>query len=250
MLPRVKDDDVAVLKFGSSLLDGAHGFRTAAAEVDRWVRHGYRVVAVCSARDGVTDELLRAAAALGHGAPDGLLARLLGTGESASVALLALALASCGVSAHVMDVASLGLRTRGRLLDADPVDVDVEGLRARLRISQAVVVPGFLGIDESGEPSLLGRGGSDLTALFLAHRLGASECRLLKDVDGLFSADPKMDPGARVFPRATWQQVVEQGGGVVQPKAVAFAETQRRPFVIAAPGGQGTWVGVPAEVVA
>jgi len=245
--PEDLDPGVVVMKFGSSLLSGGTGYQVAAAEVSAEVERGRRVVAVCSAQRGVTDALVATAAALGPTPPEPLVARLLATGEAASVALLAIAISSRGVAAHTLDVAGLGLRTRGPLLDAEPVGVDTGALRTLLALRPVVVVPGFVGVDASGEPSLLGRGGSDLTALFLAHVLQAGECRLVKDVDGLYSDDPKRSDAAP-FVRATWEDVLRLGGCVVQEKAVHFARRHSRAFRIAAPGGRGTWVAAPTEV--
>lgn len=241
-------DGVAVLKFGSSLLEDVRGYFVAAEEVCREVDAGRRVVAVCSAQRGVTDHLTASAGATSPRPPEELVARLLATGEHASVTLLALALASRGVEAHVLDADELGLRTIGPLLDADPVAVDLEELEERLRTRRVVVVPGFLGVDASGRPSVLGRGGSDLTALFLAQHLGASECRLVKDVDGLYPADPKLRPGLSPLAEASWEVALSLAGGLVQEKALRFASRVGLPFRISAPGGRGTWVGARLEL--
>lgn len=239
----VSRQPVVVLKFGSSVLEGAAGYVAAAAEVAREVEAGRRVVAVVSARPGSTDALLGSAAPLAARPPERLVSRLLATGEVASVALLAIALSSRGIDAGVLDAAGLALRTSGPLLDADPIDVDVAALNAALERCSVTVVPGFVGVDPDGEPTLLGRGGSDLTALFLADRLDAVECRLLKDVDGVYAADPAVDPDAPVFRSTSWEVVLEVGGTLVQGKAVRFARERRRAFRVAALGGVGTWIG-------
>ncbi len=238
---------VSVLKFGSSVLAGPEGFKAAAEEVVRELAEGRRVVAVVSAPPGATDALLRSAEALTCTTPGvvpgGLVSRLLATGEAVSVALLGIALAVRGVSAHLLDAEKLGLRTRGPVLDADPVDLDAERIRRFLDVHPVLVVPGFLGVSEDGEPSVLGRGGSDMTALFLADRLDAVECRLVKDVDGVHASDPRLDPRAPVFQHASWQVVIDVGGELVQEKAVRFAAERGRSFRVAAFGGKGTWVG-------
>lgn len=237
------DVTVTVLKFGSSVLDGAVGYAAAAHEVAREVEAGRRVVAVVSAALGATDALLGSASPLADPAPAHLVSRLLATGEAASVALLAIALAARGIEVEALEASALGLRTDGPLLDADPVDVDAPSLRTRLARCDALVVPGFVGVRDDGDLALLGRGGSDLTALFLADRLDAVECRLVKDVDGVHAADPRLDPTAPVFRNATWDVVLDVGGALVQDKAVRFARRRGRPFRVAAFGGEGTWVG-------
>ena len=237
-------DPISVLKFGSSLLADASGFRIAADEVARDVCAGRRVLAVVSAMRGTTDRLIEAAAALGERPGDALLSSLLRTGEDASVVLLTIALTGAGLSAYGIGAEALALRTRGPLRDAEPFDVDATRLAEALGVHQVVVVPGFVGRDESGAPSLLGRGGSDLTALFLASRLGAEEVRLVKDVDGVHPADPRTAPHVtQALASATWSDVTRVGNGVVQEKALRFAEAHGLVFRVAAPGGRGTVVG-------
>jgi homoserine dehydrogenase len=251
--PRAGETDprpIVVLKFGSSLLRGPAGFAVAAAEATREVDLGHRVVAVCSAQRGVTDALLKDARSLCAEAPPELTSRILATGEAASVPMLALALAARGVAAHVLDVTTLGLRTRGALLDADPVALDTEPILALFRTGPVVVAPGFVGVHENGAPSLLGRGGSDLTALFVAHCLDADECRLVKDVDGIYPSDPDLNTGEEPYRYTSWDTARAVGGVVVQTKAVHLAERWNRPFRVAAPGGVGTWVGVTEASVA
>ncbi|MDH5590879.1 MAG: hypothetical protein OEZ37_12595 [Gemmatimonadota bacterium] len=241
----------SVLKFGSSVLDGPEGFRRAAREIDSEVRRGRSVVAVVSAMPGATDTLLQLAGEVADPPPPHHVSALAATGEYASVALLCIALAPLGIAAHRLSAGTAGLRTAGPLLDAHPTDVDTRSIVDALTLHRVAIIPGFLGVDPSGETSLLGRGGSDLTALFLAHRLGAVECRLVKDVDGVYSADPNV-PGGPAVPYASvsWDRVLEVAGQLVQPKAVRFARTLGLPFRVAAPGGTGTWVGAVEEAVA
>ena len=234
---------VVVLKFGSSVLTCPAGYRRAADEVARDVEDGHRVVAVVSAMGSTTDRLLEAARALTPTPPEALLGQLLATGEEASVALLSIALTSVGVNAVGLPAAQFRLRTHGALSDADPVEADTSTLLAALGTHDAVVLPGFVGRHASGAPSVLGRGGSDLTALFLADALDAVEVRLLKDVDGVYSNDPKSDEQAVALTGATWDDVRRVGGGVVQEKAISFAERRGRSFRVSSLGGRGTWVG-------
>jgi len=238
---------IVVLKFGSSLLRSPQGFATAAEEVVREADQGRRVVCVCSARHGATEELLKDAHALGGDPPAHLVSRLLATGEAASVALLALAVTARGLSVLALDAADLGIRTQGPLLDADPYQLDTERLVSLLAFRPALVVPGFVGRHDTGETSLLGRGGSDLTALFLAHRLGAMECRLVKDVDGLHPQDPNLVPGGHPLREASWETAQALAGRLIQPKALRFAQEWNQPFRVAAPGGTGTRIGHARE---
>ena len=234
---------VVVLKFGSSVLARPDGYRRAADEVAREVAKGHRVVAVVSAMGSTTDRLIEAARSLAPTPPEALLGLLLATGEDASVALLSIALTSAGVNVVSLPTEQFRLRTHGALSDADPVEVDTSTLAAALGTHDAVVLPGFVGRDASGAPSLLGRGGSDLSALFLADALDAAEVRLVKDVDGVYSEDPKSAERAVALTHATWDEVRRIGGGVVQEKAIAYAERRGRGFRVSSVGGQGTWVG-------
>lgn len=240
---RLSPGPLVVLKFGSSVLVGAEGFRAAAELVAAHVARGRKVVAVCSARPGATDELYASAGVLAASPAPELLARLVATGEDTSVLLLALALGARGVGARPLDAVGLGLVTRGPVLDAEPVSVDARAIHAHLATYPVVVVPGFVGVDAEGGLSLLGRGGSDLTALFLAHRLEAEECHLVKDVDGLYPADPRIHPGASPFERATWDDVLSLGAELVQEKALRYASRHGCTFRITATWGTGTWVG-------
>lgn len=240
---------VVVLKFGSSVLETVGRFADAAYEIAQEVLRGRCVVAVVSAAPGATDALLESVASLSRRPPPELVSRVVATGEAASVALMGVALSEVGIEAHLLDGEGLGIRTSGPTLDADPSHVDVERLLGLLSTRPVIVVPGFVGQDERGSLSLLGRGGSDLTALFLAHRLGAEECRLVKDVDGVYPADPRtMDRSAKAFRYASWEVVLEVAGEVVQDKAVCFARDRALSFRVSALGGKGTVVGAIAEV--
>jgi homoserine dehydrogenase len=234
---------ISVLKFGSSVLGGANGFHAAVEEIQRDLARGRKVLAVVSALPGTTDRLLDIAVCLHRGATDGLVAQLLATGENASVVLLGMALTGAGVHAQLLAPEGVGLITTGPLGDAEPVHLEEDALLTSLRAHSVVVAPGFVALDASGAPSLLGRGGSDLTALFLADRLGAEEVRLIKDVDGVHSYDPKRTDGAEPLARATWEEVARVGAGVVQEKALRFAAERRISFRVCAPGGRGTLVG-------
>jgi homoserine dehydrogenase len=235
---------LSVLKFGSSILRDVDGYRIAAAEIDREVRGGRSVLVVVSASYGTTDHLLAAAADLSDPPVPELLASLLTTGEDASVALLGMALTARGLRTGTLSAEALALTTTGPLDDAIPVDVAADRLVRSLSTYQVVVAPGFVGRDLGGAPSLLGRGGSDLTALFLASALGAHSVRLVKDVEGVYPADPSADATSTSPLRtASWREVARVGNGVVQGKALGFAERHGLSFRVASPGGRGTLVG-------
>ncbi len=236
---------LTVLKFGGSILGTARDYAAAVADVRRHLRRGERVLAVVSALKGATDSLLADARYFGPEPEPGATASLLATGEAASAAKLALALNAAGVEAVLLEPGAAGLVTQGPLLDAEPVDVNEDEVRRALERSGAAVVAGFYGRDSAGGYALFGRGGSDLTALFLAHRLGAAGCLLLKNVDGVYEHDPA-EPGRkpRRYARISWDDALKLGSRVVQPKALHFARRHRIEFDVAAVGAAaGTHVG-------
>ncbi len=237
---------LVVLKLGGSVLTGEAALAVAASEVYRHVRAGERVVAVVSALAGATDRLLAEAQGIAADPDPYALAELLATGEATSVALLCLALGRSGVPATPLDAVRAGLSTRGPVLDAELVGVDVPAILRALEERPVVVIPGFVGRSaEGGHVTLLGRGGSDLTALYLAGALGASRCRLVKDVDGLFERDPAgPGPAPRRYERIRWEDALRLDGRVVQRKALRFAFERRLAFEVSSPGsGRATAVG-------
>ncbi len=235
---------ITVLKFGGSVLRGPRDLAAAVAEVARTLEKGSRVVVVTSAFAGVTERLLARARKRFRQPAAKPLASLLATGESRSSAYLALALADAGIDNELLDPDRVQFRVRGSSLDGEPLDIDTSRLLKALSAAPVVVIPGFFGRSPSGSVVLLGRGGSDLTALFLAERLGARECRLVKDVDGLFSRDPSSEGHLERYVTAGWEELERVGAGLVQEKAVAFAREHRLSFTIAAPlSDGGTRVG-------
>jgi homoserine dehydrogenase len=240
---------VVVLKFGSSVLTGVPGFRRAAEQIHAEITSGRKVCAVVSATPGTTDRLWREAHDLALQPQPGLLGGLLATGEHVSVNLLSIALAAKGVSVAALSTDELGLRTEGPPLDAHPVGLELAALCATLESADVVVAPGFIGRNQDGVMNLLGRGGSDITALFISYQL-AAECCLVKDVDGLYDGDPNCpnNPAQHHYVRASWDELARVGNVVVQPKAVWFAKTHGIRFRVAAVGRQGTEIGLGPNV--
>ncbi|MCE5268331.1 MAG: homoserine dehydrogenase [Planctomycetaceae bacterium] len=226
-----RESPLIVLKFGGSILTNESTLRLAVHEIYRWRRQGYRVLAVVSAMAGVTDELLGRCHRLAARPSAASVAALVSTGEAQSAAMLGLHLDRAGVPAAVLTPAAFGLKAEGSALDASPTSLSASPLLEMLDQLGVVVVPGFVATHEDGRPCLLGRGGSDLTALFLAHRLGADRCRLVKDVDGLYERDPAAaGPRPQRFSAATWNDALATDGSIVQHKAVRFATKHRIEF--------------------
>lgn len=256
---------VVVLKFGGSVLRDERDVPGVVHEIYRWVRRGERVIAVVSALEGTTDALIARARscadapgsldALHHGA----YATLLATGEQTSAALLALALDRAGVPTQVLDAAAISLETSGPTIDALPESIDAPRILRALERAAVVVIPGFIGRDAHGHTTLLGRGGSDLTALFVAaqvrdalacehattvrHPEGAAvRCTLVKDVDGLYEFDPALARSGDGIDSRTpsryatihWDDALQLDGGIVQHKAVRYAREHALAFSVGA----------------
>ena len=246
------DPEIVVLKFGSSILSSPEGFSVAAREVGIELRRGRRCLAVVSARPGVTDALWRSAREVDANPAEALLCSLLATGENASAALLGLALDRDGIDSRALTHLELGIEAEGPRLSAGPVSVDSRRVLRQLCRSRTLVVPGFACRHRQGDTCVLGRGGSDLTALLLAHHLGAGECRLVKDVDGLHLHDPNAEAPStnRRYVQASWDDVDQLGGGLVQRQALSFARRHGVGFRVAAPGSTGTWIGPGPSLLA
>jgi len=227
---------IIVLKLGGSILQKEDDVARAVHECYRWVRQGYRVVAVVSAIGDTTDRLVAAALTYGHAPSPHAYAALVATGETISASHLWLGLDRAGLKAVSLDPRELQLRVTGPAIDATPVSVDREALHQALATASVVVVPGFVGIDSTNRLALLGRGGSDLSAIVIAHALGA-RCRLLKDVPGLYERDPsRPGPLARRYASVTFADASHLEGAILQRKALQFATAHQFRFEVGAPG--------------
>jgi homoserine dehydrogenase len=234
---------IIVLKFGSSVLHSEDELPRAVEEIARHRELGRAVVAVVSAIGKTTDVLLEKAHRISNAPAPSALALMVATGEDVAAAFLTMALENAGIRVALMEPVGIGLRCEGEPLDAIPCGLDT-GL-VRRAISEAEggrvgVVPGFYGRGPDGKIYLLGRGRSDLTALHLAHSLAAT-CRLLKDVDGVYDADPGHRAGrgsARRYAQLSYDDALALQARVVQEKALRFARENGIAFEVAAPGAE------------
>jgi len=235
---------IVVLKLGSSVLAGVDSVPRAVHTIYRHVQRGERVIAVVSALAGETDHLLGMVEQLDGGADPHRIAAFVGTGETRSALLLSIALERVGLVTQLLSPENIGLKAEGSVLDSDPYEINVQAMQEYLSTCQVAVLPGFIACNEHGRPVLLGRGGSDDTALFVAQQLKAS-CRLVKDVDGIFERDPDLPgPAPRRFVSINWSDALDVAGELVQPKAIKFAEQHQMNFEVASIGTTGgTLVG-------
>ncbi len=227
---------IIVLNFGHSVLRSLDDYTHAASEIYRHYRQGNNVIAVTSAQSDQTDVLMAEARHVGPGDGAKNLAELIQLGERRSAALLALALERIGAPAFVRQARDLGLRAHGPANDAALIDLNVEQLKADLKNHDIVVMPGFVAIGENDRPSLLGQGGADLTALYVAEKLGV-KALLLKDVDGVYDHDPKeAGPPPLRYSDISWADAREKASVLVAPKALEFAADNGLAFEIGTPG--------------
>ncbi len=221
------DGETVVLKFGSSILRGTDDLPRVVAEIYRHVRKGDRVVAVVSAFDGETDALIAEAERFDANGDNVHAPRLIAIGEEKSAAYLALACDQAGLAAKVMGPAALALRASGHPRRADPLGLNVEALRFALANFEVVIAPGFFAIGAQDEPVLLGRGGTDLTAIILAAELGLGEASLLKDVDGVYDHDPaKSVNGAKRYAAISYDEARDVAGALIQTRAIDYAKAR------------------------
>ena len=226
---------VIVLNFGHSVLNSLEDYTQAASEIYRHYRQGQNVVAVTSAQGDQTDVLMAEARRIG---PDGEaknLPELLQLGERRSAALLALALERIGAPAFVRQARDLGLTASGSFTEARLTGLNTPQLLQDLKDHDIVVMPGFVAIGEKDRSVLLGDGGADLTALYVADQLGV-DALLLKDVDGIYQVDPKSDPNAKRYETIDWDEASEVAGPLIAPRALGFARKQKVPFRVGLPG--------------
>jgi len=241
----LQTSSLTILKFGGSVLTAPAALDAVVQHIYRHIRVGEKVIAVVSAFNGETDRLLQLSHDQVNDPDPGGVAALAETGELYSAARLGLALDRAGVSVHVLHAGAIGLQAEGSLLDATPTNLDTDAVKAALQTASVLVVPGFVGRTASGRTCLLGRGGSDLTAIFLADELQAQRCVLVKDVNGLFDRDPAVDPRhAQRFDTVTCDDALQLDGSIIQHKAVRYATARARTFEVAGLlRGPGTYVG-------
>lgn len=240
-----------VQKFGgSSVADGEKLLQIS--QIIRTERDtGNDVIVVVSAQGDTTDRLLALAEQVA-GRPDRReLDALLAAGEQVSAALTAMTLCFAGVRAVSLAAWQLPICSDGPHGDARIDCIRTERVEAELRRGRVVVVAGFQGTNAAGDLTTLGRGGSDYTAVALAAAFHAAECRIYTDVDGVYTADPRLCPGARRLRRVSYEDMYalsRAGAQVLHDKCVSLAQERGvEPVVLSCSGGEGTRVGPAGE---
>lgn len=243
-----------VQKFGGTSVAGPERIRNVAQRVVQACRAGHRVAVVVSAMAGETDALVALARKVGGDHPDPReYDALVSTGEQKTIALLAMAVQRLGVPARSFNAVQMGMRTDASFTRARIERVDADRIRAVLDGGGVAVLAGFQGIDEAGNVTTLGRGGSDTSAVAVAAALGADVCEIYTDVEGVYTTDPNLVPAARKLSRISYDEMLEMaslGAKVLQTRSVKFAKRYRVPLHVRSSfsEAEGTWV-VPEEEV-
>ncbi len=215
-----------VQKYGGTSVATPEKIRNVARRVARYKAMGHQVVVVVSAMSGETNKLIGLAKELMAEPEPRELDMIISTGEQVTIGLTALALIELGIKAKSYTGAQVKILTDDSFTKARILNIDQKNLKADLAAGYVCVVAGFQGEDEQGNITTLGRGGSDTTGVALAAALGADECQIYTDVDGVYTTDPRVVPEARRLKSITFEEMLElasQGSKVLQIRSVEFA---------------------------
>jgi aspartate kinase len=215
-----------VQKYGGTSVGSTERIKNVARRIAKFRAAGHQVVVVVSAMSGETNRLIALAREFQAIPHPRELDVMVSTGEQVSVALLSMALIDRGAKAKSYTGAQVRILTDNAYTKARILRIDEERLRTDLKEGYVVVVAGFQGVDENGNITTLGRGGSDTTAVALAAALGADECQIYTDVDGVYTTDPRIVPEAHRLSTVTFEEMLEMaslGSKVLQIRSVEFA---------------------------
>ncbi|HEX6638924.1 MAG TPA: aspartate kinase [Steroidobacteraceae bacterium] len=222
-----------VQKYGGTSVGSVELIQRVAARVAAVRDEGHRVAVVVSAMGDSTDRLVDLAAGIAREPNPREMDVLLATGEQVSISLLAMALCERGIPARSFTGSQVRVRTTSVHRRARITDVEVHRVKACLDSGEVPVVAGFQGIDDQGDITTIGRGGSDTSAVALAVALQADECQILTDVDGVYTTDPRLVPDARRLDRMSFEEMLElagQGSRVLHLRSVEFAAKYNVPL--------------------
>jgi len=239
---------LVVQKFGGTSVGNPDRIRNVARRVVATHRQGHQVVVCVSAMAGETNALVALAHELGGEQPS---AReydvLVATGEQKTIALLAMAIHSLGVDAQSFTGAQMGMRTDSDHSRARIQSIDTNAIRSVLERGAIAVIAGFQGVDDDGDITTLGRGGSDTSAVAVACAIEADVCEIYTDVDGVYTTDPRLCARARKLRRISFEEMLEMaslGAKVLQIRSVKFAMRYGLPIHVRSSfdDSEGTWV--------
>jgi aspartate kinase len=222
-----------VHKYGGTSVGSVERIGNVANRLEKWHRAGHKLVVVVSAMSGETDRLITLAKKVQQNPDARELDVVASTGEQVTVGLLAMALLQRGLKAKSYTGAQVHVLTDSAFNKARILSIDEKKIREDLDDGTIVVVAGFQGVDERGNITTLGRGGTDTSAVALAAALKADECLIYTDVDGVYTTDPRIVPEARRMPRITFEEMLEMaslGSKVLQLRSVEFAGKYKVPL--------------------
>lgn len=236
-----------VQKYGGSSVGTLDRIRHVADKVIKTKASGHDVVVVVSAMYGETDRLIQLANSLTQAPHAREYDVLIATGEQTSMALLSMAINAQNVLAKSLTGAQVGVRTDNVHTKARILEVKTESIQKHLKDGYIVVIAGFQGVNDHGDLTTLGRGGSDTTAVAIAAALKADECQIYTDVDGVYTTDPHYFPNAKLIPYICFEEMLEMaslGAKVLQMRSVELASRHQMPIRVLSTfsDGQGTLV--------
>lgn len=215
-----------VQKYGGTSVGTTDRIENVAEKIIKFRQAGHDVVVAVSAMSGETNRLIGLASSITERPTPREMDVLVSTGEQVTIALLCMALHKRGQDARSYTGWQVAMKTDSAHMKARIKSIDEHRMRADLDAGRVVVVAGFQGIDEKGDITTLGRGGSDTTAVALAAALKADECQIYTDVDGVYTTDPRVEPKAKRLDRITFEEMLEMaslGSKVLQIRSVEFA---------------------------
>jgi len=225
---------IVVQKYGGSSLDGVARIKQVATRITESSHQGYQVVVVVSAMGDSTDNLLALANKLTSNPDDRELDVLMSTGELISATLTAMALNDLGCKAISLTGTQAGIQTDNQYRKARIVNVETNRIHQELAKGYVVIVAGFQGISSSMDITTLGRGGSDTSAVALAAALNAKECQIFTDVDGIYTADPRIVPKATKLAEIGYEEMLELSnyGFKMHPRSIELGSIYKMPILV------------------
>lgn len=226
---------IIVQKYGGSSVETIEKINNIAERIVKRKSEGNDMVIVVSAMGKTTDQLIKMAHDISPDPDKRELDVLMSTGEQVSMSLLSIALNHLNIGAVSFTGQQVGIRTNGSHTKSKIADINEEKIREEHRKGKIVIVAGFQGVNEYNEITTLGRGGSDTTAVALAAKLGA-QCEIYTDVDGVYTIDPRLYPGARKLDYISYEEMLEMassGASVMHSRSIELAEKYKVPVLVA-----------------
>ena len=215
-----------VQKYGGTSMGSIDRIKNVAKRVKRWHDNGHQIVVVVSAMSGETNRLIDLARQISTQPDPREYDQMVSTGEQVSISLLAMAIKELGVGARSFTGRQVAIKTDNAHNKARIESIDDKNIREQLDAGNVVIVAGFQGIDDEGNATTLGRGGSDTTGVAIAAALGADECQIYTDVDGVYTTDPRVTSKAKKLEKITFEEMLEMaslGSKILQIRSVEFA---------------------------